>query len=205
MPNKGNSSGCYAKYSFVIDRLEDDYVYWSSPKSFRVNIHTGEVERFNIRGEHKGNWTAAPEYVTRSGAVRLRTLNYTSISKARLVYMSYHPNELHDKRPVIHKDGNKSNYSEDNLILGTLGMARGYSRGEFDPEWEKKVWEILPDPKTHNRKNPVYMKLVNQRVGKDGLTHSQRFVKKMKDQGKRLFRGKWLTAEEIEKLRGSND
>jgi hypothetical protein len=201
MTKKGNSTGCYAKNSFEIDHFDGDYVYWKKPQNYRVNIHTGEVEKLITRGERKDCWIVAPDYSTKSGAVRLRTMDYSSISKARLVYMSYHPTELDDKRPVIHKDGDKTNYAEDNLILGTLGMARGYSKGEFDPEWEKKVWDLLPDPKTHNRKNPTYMKLVNQRVGKDGLTHSQRFVKKMKDQGRRLFRGKWRTAEEIEELR----
>lgn len=193
--------GPYTNISFQIDRFEGDYVYWKKPQNYRVNVHTGVVEKLDGRIKDKDKWSVATDYKTNSGSVRLKSPDGTSVSKARLVYMSYHPTELNDHRPVIHKDGNKNNYSEDNLILGTLSMARGYAKGDYDPEWEKKVWELLPDPKTHNRFNPIYMKLVNQHVGKDGLTHSQRFVKKMKDQGKRIFRGKWRTAEEIEELK----
>ena len=88
MANTPRSTGCYAKESFEIDRFEGDYVYWKKPQNYRVNVHTGVVEKLNTRGEAKGNWVVAPEYKTKSGAVRLRTIEYTSVSKPRLVYMS---------------------------------------------------------------------------------------------------------------------
>lgn len=172
------SKGPYTTMSFRIDRFDGDYCYYAFPERVRVNVQTGAIEVIALVGPNKGNYV--PAKLNRSGAkmpFRI-SLQGRSYSAARLIYMAHHPLDINSSKPVQFKDANSSNLNPDNLYLGSMGVTRSIHAGTYNPEWNKLVESLIPDPRQRNVRNPVYMKLLNSKVGSDGLNHIQRYKKR---------------------------
>ena len=180
------SRGPYTTIQFKIDRLEDDYCYFTFPERIRVNIKTGIIEKLMKNNPNKGQWVKAK--LARSGKYSCDRLGFgrQSYSAARIIYMAFHPEDIQSSMPVQFKDANMENLKPDNLYLGAMGITRSKRAGTYNPEWSKKVEELIPNPKDRNVKNPVYMRLLNAKVGDDGLNHCQRYQLKRKQKKEAL-------------------
>lgn len=179
-----SSKGPYTTISFRIDRFDGDYCYYAFPERIRVNVQTGAIEILALVGPNKG--TYVPAKLNRSGKNMPYRVGFQgkSYSAARLIYMAHHPSDINSSMPVQFKDADSTNLNPDNLYLGSMGITRSIHAGTYNPEWNKMVESVIPDPRQRNVKNPVYMKLLNAKKGADGLNHIQRY-KKRKQERKR--------------------
>lgn len=169
------SKGPYTTISFRIDRFDGDYCYYAFPARIRVNVQTGAIEILALVGPNKG--TYVPAKLNRSGEKMPFRVSFQgkSYSAARLIYMAHHPTDINSSMPVQFKDADSTNLSPDNLYLGSMGITRSIHAGTYNPEWNKMVESVIPDPRQRNVKNPVYMSLLNAKKGSDGLNHCERY------------------------------
>lgn len=180
MPSK---RGPLASAVIRIAEVNDNYTVFEVPANIRVNKKTGKIEKLYKRGELKDKWIEMPSYVvTNAGTYRI-TVDHNSYGVARLIYIAYHPDDINQVNPIMHKDGDKANLNIDNLYIGRAGEAKSRKYGTYDPEWYELLDTMIPNIGDRNCNNPVYMKLINMRKGPDGLTHSERFFKRKKDAG----------------------
>jgi hypothetical protein len=177
MPSKGCRN---TKEVRVLERTED-YCYFSVPADVRVNLKTGEIERKHLNGKEKGTFGVAPLHPSnKSGSLRFRSAGgRESYSAARIILAAYRVSPAdNDHSTICFKDGNRSNISIDNLYFGTGPESRGL---EVDNEWYENMCKLIPDPSKRTVKNPEYMKLYNQKKGSDGLNHTERYYKRLRE------------------------
>lgn len=131
--------------------------------------------------KEKGQYYVIPLHPSnKSGSLRFRdTGGKKSYSAARVILTAYgvEPTDA-DHGTICFKDGNRSNINIENLYFGTAPESRGL---EFDKEWYENMCKLIPDPSKRTVKNPEYMKLYNQKKGSDGLNHTERYYKRLRE------------------------
>lgn len=174
-------NGPLASAIIEIDRIDDNYAYFKIPDLIRVDKKKCVLEKKYLTGKRRDQWLEMPVYVvSKAGTARI-TINKRTYSVARLIYLAFHPEEIENIDPVMYKDGNKMNLHIDNLYIGRAGEAKSRKFGTYDPMWYSILDKLIPDRKQRNCRNPVYMKLINMRKGPDGLNHSERYFKKLRE------------------------
>ena len=182
------SKGPHNTKPFKVSLREGDYCYFDDPKFIRVNIHTGAIERMVHTGKNKGKYNpVALSASDKSGCLRFQVFKGSSASAARIILEALGVRPADSEHAIVcYRDNDRSNISPDNLYYGSLSESKGKAKGTWDPEWHKKLCELIPNPSDRTVKNPVYQKLYNQKKGKDGLTHVQRYYARLKAKMKSL-------------------
>lgn len=182
------SHGPHQINPYKVSLRDGDYCYFDDPKFIRVNIQTGAIERLVRSGTDKGSYRPVGLNPSgKSGCLRFTVPGQTSASAARIILEAYGVKPTDSEHAVVcYRDNDRSNLKIDNLYFGSLSESKSKANGMWDPEWHKKLCELIPNPADRTVKNPVYMKLYNQRKGPDGLTHTERYFQRLKVKLKNL-------------------
>lgn len=183
-----SSKGVLNKRPFIVESRQGDYCYYKDPANIRVNIKTCAIERLAFRGKNKGHWYPVPMCPScKSGCLRFQSGSGCTISAARIVLDALGIMPVDDEHSVVcYKDNNRSNLTAGNLYYGTLSESKGKTYNTWDPEWYENMKRTIPNPKDRNVRNPVYMKLLNNKKDANGETHITRYYRRLKEKMKAL-------------------